>query len=127
MPAHQKPSPTLKPRTSLIKILFASLLALSTVASAINIAQAKSTKCKIKVVGGSYKGRSFTLRMSGGNFTGQSGVSKSSLEGCRVKKQVFGRWYHLCEKGTLIVYKRKDNKWKRLKPKSLKKYLHTCF
>jgi len=102
-------------------------LVVSTASTGIGIAEAKTGKCKIKVVGGSYKGRSFPLKMSNGKFTDQSDVSASKLPGCRVKKKVFGRWYHLCNKGTLIVYKWKNSQWTRLKPKSLLKYQHNCF
>ncbi len=102
-------------------------LALLMVLPMISTAQAKTSKCKIKVVGGSFKGRSFKVKMVDGSLIGQSGMTKSDLPGCQAKKMFHGRWYHLCEKGTLIVYKRKDSKWKLLKPKSLKKYKHNCF
>jgi hypothetical protein len=91
------------------------------------MANAATTKCKIKVVGGSFKGRSFAVKMQDGNFTNVKGMSGSSLNGCRAKKKVYGRWYHLCNKGTLIVFKRKNSKWVKLQPKSLLKYQHTCF
>ena len=117
----------LKKAMRLTRQLSAILLVPALITSTFSIAEANASKCKIKVVGGSYKGRSFPLKMKNGQFSGQSGVSASNLEGCRVKKIVYGRWYHLCEKGTLIVYKRKNNAWKRLKPKSLLKYQHTCF
>ena len=107
--------------------LLVAMLALPMLVSFTSPGQAKIKKCKIKVVGGSFKGQSFPLKMKDGKFIGQSGMSPSNLPGCRVKKLVYGRWYHLCNKGTLIVYKRKDNKWKRLKDKSLLKYQHTCF
>ncbi len=70
----------------------------------ISTAQAKTSKCKIKVVGGSFKGRSFKVKMVDGSLIGQSGMTKSDLPGCQAKKMFHGRWYHLCEKGTLIVY-----------------------
>jgi len=109
------------------KQLYVLLLAPALLVSTPGIGQAIAASCKIKVVGGSYKGRSFPIKMINGRFDGQSGVSRSELQGCRVKKQVYGRWYHLCKKGTLIVYKQKNHKWKRLKPKSLLKYQHNCF
>jgi len=95
--------------------------------TAISIADAQITKCKIKVVGGSFKGRAFPIEMKDGKFINQSGMKKSELAGCRAKKKVYGRWYHLCQKGTLIVFKKKSSKWVRLQPKSLLKYQHTCF
>ncbi len=95
--------------------------------AAIAIADAQITRCEIKVVGGSFAGRSFPIEMKDGKFTNVSGMKKSELAGCRVKKKVYGRWYHLCEKGTLIVFKRKNFKWVRLQPISLLKYQHTCF
>ncbi len=106
------------------KLFLALLLVLPLTA---NTVQAAITKCKINVVGGSFKGRSFALEMKNGKLVGQSGMSDSNLSGCRAKKLVYGRWYHLCKKGTLIVYKRKNSKWQRLKDKSLLKYEHTCF
>ncbi len=105
----------------------AFLLAFPLVFATSSIANAQITKCKIKVVGGSYKGQSYSVEMKDGKFVNQSGMKKSELAGCRVKKKVYGRWYHLCKKGTLIVYKRKNFKWQRLQPKSLLKYQHTCF
>jgi len=102
-------------------------LALSIALPMVSTSQAQTTQCKIKVVGGSFKGQSFTVKMVDGSLIGQSGMTKSALPGCQAKKMLHGRWYHLCTKGTLIVYKRKDNKWKLLKPKSLKKYKHNCF
>ncbi|HFC05250.1 MAG TPA: hypothetical protein ENJ55_06060 [Rhizobiales bacterium] len=107
--------------------VMAVLLSIPLSFAAISIAEAQVTKCKIKVVGGSFKGRSFNIEMKDGKFTNVSGMQKSELAGCRVKKKVYGRWYHLCKKGTLIVYKRKNFAWKRLSDKSLLKYQHTCF
>jgi len=95
--------------------------------AAISIAEAQISKCKIKVVGGSFKGRAFPVEMKDGKFTNVSGMQKSELAGCRAKKKVYGRWYHLCEKGTMIVFKKKNSEWVRLQPKSLLKYQHNCF
>lgn len=116
-------------KTSTIKSRLAkSVLALSIVLplslTAASVASAGVVNCKINVVGGSYKGRSFPVQINNGQFTG---MSNSGLPGCRAKKKVYGRWYHLCKRGTLIVYKRKNFKWVKLYPKSLLKYQHTCF
>jgi len=116
------------PRKSRLFIPIAAvLMSIPLSFTAISIAEAQVTSCKIKVVGGSFKGRSFPIEMKDGKFTNVSGMKKSELGGCRVKKKVYGRWYHLCEKGTLIVYKRKNFQWVRLQPISLLKYQHTCF
>lgn len=114
---------TNRTRKTIVTISLAMAMALTTSATL----EAKTTHCKIKVVGGSFKGRSFPVTMEDGKFVGQSGMSESNLPGCRVKKKVYGRWYHLCKRGTLIVYKWKNSKWTRLQPKSLLKYQHTCF
>ena len=121
------PCPKASKKSRLFVPIAAVLMSIPLSFTAINIAGAQVTKCKIKVVGGSFKGRAFPIEMKDGKFTNVSGMKKSELAGCRVKKKVYGRWYHLCEKGTLIVFKKKNSKWQRLKDKSLLKYQHTCF
>lgn len=122
---------TLKSNLSLkslaMKTALAFSLALPISFAVTGSANAQVKNCKIKVVGGSFKGRSFAVQMKDGQFTNVKGMLVSELPGCRGKKKVYGRWYHLCKKGTLIVFKRKSGKWVKLYPKSLLKYQHTCF
>ncbi len=88
--------------------------------------QAATKTCKISVVGGSFKGRSYPLKMSNGAFVETGGVSKSSIGGCLAKKFIYGRWYHICRDSRIIVYRREGDGWKRLAAKNLKKYRHDC-
>lgn len=90
------------------------------------IAEAKVKTCQISVVGGAWAGNSYSLQMENGKFTGTSGVSASNLPNCVAKKYVYGRWYHLCKGGKLIVFKQKNNKWKPVSANGLKKYRHNC-
>ena len=112
-------------------VVFSLMLAVSTsfVAPIIapSIAQAQTVNCKIKIVGGSFKGRSMDVRMRKGKFVGDSSIRPSNLAGCRGMKYFYGRWYHMCARGTMIVYKKKHGQWVRLQPISLKKYIHNCF
>lgn len=108
-------------------IALALPLALAVLTTGVPSTYAKITKCKIKVVKGTYKGNSINVTMKDGSLVGQSGMTASNLNNCQAKKYYYGRWYHLCKGGTLIVYKNKDNRWKKLKPKSLLKYKHNCF
>lgn len=107
----------------LLKRLFVTLLP---VILAAQPAVAASKTCQISVVGGSWKGYSHSLEMRDGKFVGTSGIKPSELQGCVAKKYIVGRWYHLCSSGKIIVFKFKDDKWKRLSAKSLKKYRHDC-
>jgi hypothetical protein len=103
------------------------LLALLLVLPLSGAAYAETKKCKISVVGGSFKGHSMKVKMKDGKFVGDSSIRDSTIAGCRGMKYFYGRWYHLCPKGTLIVFKQKKGKWVKLKPRSLKKYVHNCF
>ncbi len=89
-------------------------------------AAAAAKSCMIEVVGGSWKGYTHKLAMENGEFVGTSGVKPSELKSCKAKKYIVGRWYHICSGGKIIVFKKKDGKWKRLSAKSLKKYQHNC-
>ena len=88
--------------------------------------EAQTKDCTISVVGGAWKGQTYGLRIENGKFVGTSGILESDLPGCVAKKHIFGRWYHLCRNNRIIVFKRKNNRWKRLSAKSLKKYRHNC-
>ncbi len=108
-------------------VVFSLMLAISTSLVGASVAQAQTVDCKIKIVGGSFKGRSMDVKMRKGKFVGDSSIRESNLPGCRGMKYFYGRWYHMCTKGTMIVYKKKKGKWVRLQPISLKKYIHNCF
>ena len=95
-------------------------------ASATTVAEAATKKCKISVVGGSFKGRAYPVKMNGGKFVETDGVSKSSLPGCLAKKFIYGRWYHICRNSKILVYRREGSSWKRLAARNLKKYRHNC-
>lgn len=112
-----------------LRLLFpAAVLALSATLAAVVPSQGAAAKdCKIKVVGGSFKGYSMKVKMQGDQFIGDSSIRPSNLPGCKGMKYFYGRWYHMCAGGTMIVYKKKHGKWVRLQPKSLKKYIHNCF
>lgn len=111
---------TISPMKKLLSI------ALAAAAVTVTAAEARAKTCKIYVVGGSWAGRSFSLQMENGKFVGTSGVSPSNLPRCVAKKYVYGRWYHLCKGGRLVVFKQKNNKWKPVSAKGLKKYKHDC-
>lgn len=89
-------------------------------------AEAAVKHCTISVVGGSWEGATFDLKMENGKFIDTSGVRDSPLQGCAAMKYVYGRWYHLCKGGKIAVFKQDDGKWRRLKPKSERKYVHNC-
>ena len=89
-------------------------------------AGAATTQCKISVVGGSFKGKTYKLTMQDGKFVGDKGFRESNLQGCLGKKKIYGRWYHLCQNSKIIVYRREGSGWKRLAAKNLKKYRHDC-
>ncbi len=108
-------------------VVFSLMLAMTTGLMGASVVQAQTVNCKIKIVGGSFKGRSMKVTMKDGQFVGDSSIRPSNLPGCRGMKYFYGRWYHMCAKGTMIVYKQKHGKWIRLQPKSLKKYIHNCF
>ena len=101
-------------------------IALIAAASSAGLAEAKTTTCNIYVVGGSWAGHKFPLKMENGKFVGTSGVTPSKLPRCVAKKYVYGRWYHLCKGGKLVVFKKKKNQWKPVSAKGLKKYKHDC-
>ncbi len=88
--------------------------------------EANAKQCKISVVGGSWKGKTYPLRMKNGKFVGTRGLKNSGLPGCVAKKYIYGRWYHLCKNHKIIVYRREGSGWKRLAAKNLKKYKHNC-
>ncbi len=93
------------------------------------VAEAKTTKCKISVVGGKFKGRTYSLKMKDGKFVDNSGTESSNLPGCVAKKYLYGRWYHVCQNSKIIVYRPEETHpegWKRLAAKNLKKYKHNC-
>ena len=104
--------------------LLSTLMAILAIGSV--AAEAKTTTCNIHVVGGSWAGNSFPLKMQNGKFVGTSGVSSSNIPNCVAKKYVYGRWYHLCKGGKLVVFKNKKGKWKPVSKKGLKKYRHDC-
>lgn len=108
-------------------IFLGALLAFSTLVPTFAPVEAAVKNCKIKVVGGSFKGHSMKIKMDGNRFVGDSSIRPSNLPGCRGMKYFYGRWYHMCARGTMIVYKKKHGKWVRLQPISLKKYVHNCF
>ena len=89
---------------------------------------AKTTSCKISVVGGSHKGASFKLKIKNGKVIGTR-AQASPLRGCLAMKNIYSRWYHLCNGGKIIVYRWLEDrrKWKRLSAKNLRKYQHNCF
>ena len=89
-------------------------------------AGAATSHCKISVVGGSFKGKTYKLTMKDGKFVGDKGFRDSKLRGCVGKKKIYGRWYHLCQNGKIIVFRSEANVWKRLSAKNLKKYKHNC-
>ncbi len=113
--------------SNFVRSASAILVAASLTLPMIGIAEAKTTSCKVKILGGAFKGRSMNLTMKDGKFVGQSGLKKSTVKGCRVMKYFYGRWYNLCEDGKMIVFKRVGKTWQPLKPKSNKKYAHNCF
>ena len=103
------------------------LLAAACVLAAVTTgAEAATKKCKISVVGGSYKGRTYPVTMNNGRFVETRGVSKSSIAGCLAKNLIYGRWYHICRNSKIIVYRREGSGWKRLAAKNLRKYRHNC-
>lgn len=102
------------------------LLAAAILAASAMAAGAATTKCKISVVGGSFKGKTYKLSMKDGKFVGDKDFKESSLKGCVGKKFIYGRWYHLCQNSKIIVYRREGNGWKQLAAKNLKKYRHNC-
>lgn len=102
------------------------LLAAAVLASSAVAAGAATTKCKISVVGGSYKGKTYPLKMKSGRFIGTKGMEESQVRGCVAKKKIYGRWYHVCKNSQVIVYRREGSGWKQLAAKNLKKYRHDC-
>jgi len=88
--------------------------------------EAATTKCKISVVGGSWKGKTYKLSVKDGDFAGTKGMQKSGLKGCVAKKKIYGRWYHLCEGSKIIVFRPEGSGWKQLAARNLKKYKHNC-
>lgn len=102
------------------------LLAAAVLAGSAMAAGAATTKCKISVVGGSFKGKTYKLKMKDGKFTGDKDFKDSNLKGCVGKKFIYGRWYHLCQNSKIIVYRREGSGWKQLAAKNLKKYKHNC-
>ena len=42
-------------------------------------------------------------------------------------KNIYGRWYHICLAGKIIVFLWDDGKWRKLPKIKLKKYRHDCF
>lgn len=109
------------PMKSMKFLTVAAILIASAVA-----AQAATRQCKISVVGGSWKGKSYPLKMKDGKFVGKKGIEVSSLKGCVAKKFIYGRWYHVCKNSKIIVYRREGSGWKQLAAKNLKKYKHNC-
>ena len=91
-------------------------------------AAAQSKRCKLNVVGGSQKGRSFNLEMRNGKFVG-AGMQDSTLSDCRGMRNIHGRWYHICGNGRVIVFRWVENTktWRRLAEHNLQKYRHNCF
>ena len=67
-------------------------------------AGAATTQCKISVVGGSFKGKTYKLTMQDGKFVGDKGFRESNLQGCLGKKKIYGRWYHICRNSKILVY-----------------------
>ncbi|MGI9463235.1 MAG: hypothetical protein ACR2OM_04815 [Aestuariivirgaceae bacterium] len=102
-------------------LLTAAILAGSSIA-----AGAATKQCKISIVGGSYKGTTYPVKIKNGQFVGTGGMVESGLKGCVAKKKVYGRWYHLCKNSKIIVYRREGSGWKRLAARNLKKYKHNC-
>lgn len=102
------------------------MLAAAVLATSAMAAGAATTKCKISVVGGSFKGKTYKLSMKDGKFVGDKDFRESNLKGCVGKKFIYGRWYHLCNNSKIIVYRREGSGWKRLAAKNLKKYRHNC-
>ena len=109
------------PVNSMKYLVAVAVLAASTVA-----ADAATKSCKISVVGGSWKGKTYPLKMKDGKFVDTKGLKNSELNGCVAKKKIYGRWYHLCQNSKIIVYRREGSGWKRLAAKNLKKYKHNC-
>jgi hypothetical protein len=102
------------------------VLAASMLATFAAEASAASKSCKISVVGGSWKGKTYPIKVKNGQFAGTKGMEDSELSGCVAKKKIYGRWYHLCGNGKIIVFRREGSAWKRLAAKNLKKYRHNC-
>ena len=102
------------------------LLAASMLASFAVSADAGTKKCKISVVGGSWKGKTYPIKVKNGQFVGTKGMQESGISGCVAKKKIYGRWYHLCRNSKIIVFRREGSGWKKLAAKNLKKYKHNC-
>ena len=90
-------------------------------------AAAQDKRCKFSVVGGKQKGRTIKLKMRGGKFVGK-GIKDSTESGCAAMINVYGRWYHFCNGGRVVVHRwvESTKSWKQLSEKNLRKYRHDC-